>query len=210
MEESIIKPKFKKTSFDRIDFLKIAESTIHASAPYKTYAHFRIDHTHRVYFLACLLSKHYPMGTFDLKKISVMCAIHDMFKYATDGEHGNKAADFLLTMFIDEYFPPNDPDRDGWLQVVEAIRLHSYKDCDVRKMLEFGTNHYLEILMDADILDKIHHAHLCSLQRVFMKNLTLNQIKGIVKQNIEEYNGLSKGYEIVKRTMLEELDKKIK
>lgn len=208
-EEEIMKPKFKRTTFDRIDFLKIAEATIHATAPYKTFAHFRIDHTRRVYHLAGTLANSYKEGTFDLRKISVMCAIHDMYKYATDMEHGEKAADYLEKIFINEYFPEDHPERDEWMKVVEAVRLHSYKDCEVY-VSDYEKNPYLEILRDADMLDKIHFSHIRSLQRVFMKNLSLNEIAIIVKKNIDEYHGISKGYNNLKMTMIDELYKRLK
>ena len=200
-------PKLKnyKSAFDRIDFLKIAEATIHNTAPCKAYAHFRIDHMKRVYFITRSLSESYPHGTFDLRKIGVMCAIHDMFKYATESEHGEKAAKYLKELFIDEYIPDDHPEREEWLKVIEAVKLHSMKNIS-----ELPDNKYLHILMDADMLDKLHPAHIKSLQRVFHNDLTLTQIMDNKLYENESYIGKSLGYEKKKDLMIKETKSNIK
>lgn len=201
-------PKAKyRSTFDRIDFLKIAEATIHNTAPCKAYAHFRIDHTRRVYHIACHLAGFYHRDSFDIRKLGVMCAIHDMFKYATENEHGEKAAKYLKDLFIDEYISEDHPERTEWMMVVEAINHHSLKD---EKELPNPDNIYLQVLMDADMLDKIHSSHVKSLQRIFYPDMTLSEVMDNKIIENESYIGKSIGYDEMRKRMLLETKANIK
>ena len=198
------KKRYRDKPFKKIDFLKIVESTIHATAICKPYAHFRIDHTKRVYKIAKRLSYGYTNVKIDLDKVKVMCYIHDMFKYIADTHDHGKCAASYLKIIIDEYYPFGQ-ERSEWDLIIEAIENHSNKEMFIKVF-----NPYLALLADADMLDKIHIQHVKSLNNVFMKNQTLMETKNNLINAIKDYPGFSPNYQHIKKEMIDYLNDKIK
>lgn len=185
--EELKEKDYRERALESIDFFSIAESHIHATALYKKYAHFRVDHTRRVYRIACKLAKGYR--NVDYTKIKVMCAIHDMFKYTATTNHGNCAANYLKEFFIDAYFPEGHESRSEWELVLEALSKHS----DKNEITE-TKNMYLAILMDADMLDKIHPQHVQSLHTIFMNNKSISEVLEICINAVDQYQNLSMNF----------------
>jgi len=204
MNEIAQQKKYRDKPFKKIDFLKLAESTIHATAICKPYAHFRIDHTKRVYKIARKLALAYTNVNIDMHKVQVMCYVHDMFKYVADTHDHGKCAAAYLRIIIDEYYP-HGQERMEWEKVIDAIAMHSDKDRFIQVI-----NPYLAILADADTLDKIHIQHVKSLNGGFLKNQTLSETKNNLINAIKDYPGFTPTYSSLKTEMIKYLNEKIK
>ena len=201
--DEIKEKNYRERELISIDFFSIAESHIHATAVCKKYAHFRVDHIRRVYKIACRLANGYR--GIDYEKIKVMCAIHDMFKYTSTENHGECAAKYLKEFFIDTYFPNDSIEKLEWYNVIEALRHHSDKN-----MITNNQNAYLAILMDADMLDKIHIQHVTSLRGIFKPQKTIKEVMDECVEEVNGYNGLSIKYETIKSDMRNALVRAIK
>ena len=180
-------------SIYNVGFLHMACGMIEATAGDQGIAEFRINHTKRVADLALKLSADIKI---DERKLKIACEVHDMYEYVTTQKHGKLAAKFLLN-FVEEYYPQETGDKIEWRKAIEAVKYHSEKKVD-------STNKYLDLLQDADTLDKLSVEYVNG----WFSNFQAESIDAVVKMVIEKvnrYEGRTKSYQIMKAEMLEKL-----
>ena len=198
--------KVTPMKYEEYDWHKIGKHLLYGNSHNMNVGKFRFGHCERV----CDIAKELADGRLDPVKIEAMCYIHDAFKYVDPPNHGLLAARLLQGLYIgpvlrrtygiksQEY----KKEMTEWKMVFEALTIHSNKEGNIRLRKR---NLYASILIDADILDKLHFAYNEGVQRLFNPE---KELVDLIRMNIGKvdcYQGTTNTYASVKDHMLTRL-----
>ena len=183
----------REKDFFEINFNEIARDLLLRTAPDVKYAEFRMNHTNRVYEIAKeLMSFYTPQTSVDFgysnewtmneSIVKIMIDIHDAFKYVAENDHGKAARNFF-TIFIESYYANGSGDDDiksHLIHAVNAIEMHSEKYVNT-------PNIYARLLMDADMIDKVHPEFIKASHETFNKNEDINMLMHYYINEVLQY-----------------------
>ena len=181
----------QRTTIYDINFKPIVKAHIMNTAVTRDIGQLRWAHTLRVTKLATKLAEYIP-DKVDIRKVKMMCILHDMYKYIEYDEdcHGymvSKYLDDILRAFVNEM---DENEKKGWCEVSNALALHSDKDSEEAR----ECNPYLALLQDADVLDKLSIGWIWQTNRIFASDEPVEVTANYYKDKVDQYVGGTPGY----------------